>query len=156
VCHVFVLELGALPNLNLATAAEHSDTHGREEIVGSVGVKVDATVKNSRSVSADGRVDKSLTARMVLDEVANIVDDAGDGRQGFSIFPGIGNEVVPVDNGQLLERNAPVEGSTLLVEGLLLLLKPAFLNLVGTELLQVVGQPEEAHYENEPLCGIVL
>ena len=53
--HVLVLELSPLPDLDLAATAQDTDTHGREQVVGGVGVEVDTTVEDGSGVLADGR-----------------------------------------------------------------------------------------------------
>ncbi len=50
---------------------------------------------------------RALPPGVVLDELGHVVDDAGDGHEGLAVL-GLGHEVVPVDHGQLLERDAPV------------------------------------------------
>lgn len=136
--NVLVLGLGALPDLDLAAAAEDTDSHGGEEVVGGVGVVVHAAVEDGGGVLADGRVDESLATGVVGDELADVVDDTGDGDPGLALL-GLGNEVVPADDGEVLEGGAPVERRALLVELLLDLLETALLDLVLGEGLEVVG-----------------
>ena len=116
---------------------------------------VDAAVEDGRRVLADARVDQRLAARVVLDEVADVVDDARDGDERAPVL-GLGHIVVPADDGQLLERGTPVEGGALLVDLLLQLLQAALLDLVGLELLQVVGEAELLPDPDGPLGGVVL
>ncbi len=61
------------------------------------------------------------------------------------------NIVVPFHNWQLVERNTPVELSTALVPASSGVAETAFLNLIGTELLQVVGETELLAGPDEPL-----
>jgi hypothetical protein len=152
---VLVLELGALPDLDLAAAAEDADAHGGEQVVGGVGVQVDAAVEDGGGVLADGRGDEGLAAGVVLDEVGHVVDDAGDGDEGLAVL-GVLDEVVPADDGELLEGRAPVELGALLVELLLHLLDAALLDLVGAELLEVVGETEVLPEGDGPLGRVVL
>lgn len=152
---VLVLGLSTLPDLNLAATADNTNAHGGEKVVGSVGVVVDTTVEDSGSVLADSRVDESLATGVVLDELADIVDDTGDSDPGLAVL-GLGNEVVPADNGEVLEGNTPVKGGTLLVELLLLLLETALLDLVVRELLEVVGETELLPGPDAPLGGVIL
>ena len=121
-----------------------------------VGVVVDTAIENGGGVLTDGGVDESLAAGVVVDEVTNIVDDTGDGGKLLAPLLAVSNEVVPVDNGELLERYTPVEGSTLLVELLLELLDTALLDFVGAELLEVVGEAELLPDPDVPLGGVVL
>lgn len=123
--------------------------------MGSIRVKVDTAVEDSSGVLADSRGDESLATRMLLDEVTNIVNDTSDGDESLSIL-GLGNEVVPGDDGELLERDAPIEGGTLGIELLLHLLETTLLDLVGTESVQVVGKADEAHGLDEELGRVVL
>lgn len=152
---VLVLGLGALPDLNLAAATKNANSHGGEKVVGAVGVVVDTTVEDSSGVLANGRVDEGLATGVVSNELANIVNDASDGNPGLAVL-GLGDKVVPADNGQVLERNTPVKSGTLLVELLLKLLESALLNLVLGECLEVVCEAEELHDRDEPLGGVVL
>jgi len=99
-------------------AAENTDTHRREKIVGSVGVVVHTTVEDGRSVLSDTRGDESLSTRVFLDEVRHVVNDTSDSDESAAVL-GFGLIGVPVDDGKLLERNTPVEGLSLLVELLL-------------------------------------
>lgn len=154
--HVLVLELCALPDLDLAAAAQDADAHGGEDVVGGVGVEVDAAVEDGGGVAADGGADEGLAAGVVLDEVADVVDDAADGGEGLAVLAAVGDEVVPVDDGELLEGDAPVEGGALLVELLLLLLEAALLDLVGAELLEVVGETDHLPEGDVPLGGVVV
>jgi hypothetical protein len=152
---VLVLALGALPDLDLATAAHDTNTHGGQEVVCGVGVVVDAAVEHGGGVLADARADQGTATRVVLDEVGHVVDDAGDGDQGAAVL-GLLLVGVPVDDGQLLERDAPVKGLALLVELLLQLLQAALLDLVLLELLEVVGEAELLPGPDHPLGGVVL
>ena len=56
---------------------------------------------------------------------------------------------------KLLQRNTPVQGCTPAVKPLLLLLKTAFLNLILTELLEVVGETKLFPDPDNPLGGII-
>jgi hypothetical protein len=153
--NILVLELSTLPDLNLATTAEDTNTHGRQQVVGSVGVEIDTTVEDSGSVLSDGGVDEGLATGVVLDEVGNVVDNTGNGNETLSSL-GLGNEVVPVNNGELLKGYTPVECGTLLIKLLLELLDTALLNLVGTELLQLISKTKLLPAPDAPLGRIVL
>lgn len=152
---VLVLKLSTLPDLHLAATTEDTNTHSREEVVGGVGVVVDTTVKDGGGILADGRVDEGTATRVVLDEVGDIVDDTGNSNEALS-FLRLSNEVIPVNNGELVKRNTPVKGSTLLVKLLLKLLDAALLDLVGAELLQLVGKTKLLPQPDGPLGGVVL
>ena len=54
--------IGLLPNLDLYSAADDTNTHCGEEIVCSVGVVIYATIKHSGRVSAKARFDYGFTA----------------------------------------------------------------------------------------------
>lgn len=155
VSDILVLELSTLPDLDLAAATEDTNAHSREKVVGGVGVVVDTTVEDGSGVLADGRRDEGLATGVLLDEGGNVVDDTSDGDEGLAVL-GLGDEVVPVDNGELLKRNTPVEGGTLLVELLLELLDSTLVDLVLSELLEVVGEAESLPDPDGPLGGIVL
>lgn len=152
---VLVLELSALPDLDLATATQNAGTHGGQKVVGGVGVVVDTTVEDRGSVLANGGRDESLATGVILDEVGHIVDDTSNGNEGLAVLALL-NKVVPADNGELLERGTPVESGTLPVELLLHLLNTALLNFVGTELLEVVGEAKVLPDTDGPLGGVVL
>ena len=124
--------------------------------MGGVGVVVDPAVEDGRGVLADGRVDEGPAAGVGVDEVADVVDDARDGGELLAVVAAVGNEVVPGDDGELLERDAPVEGRPLAVELLLQLLDAALLDLVGAELLEVVGEAELLPGPDAPLGRVVL
>src|SRR6185312_13703171 len=108
------------------------DAHGGEEVVGGIGVVVDSTVEHGSGVLADARGDQGAATWVLLDEVGHVVDDTSHGNQGAAV-PGLLLVRVPVDDGQLLQRDTPVEGLTLLIELLLELLQTALLNLVLLE-----------------------
>lgn len=152
---VLVLGLCSLPDLDLASTTEDTDTHSRQQVVCSVGVQVDTAVEDGGSVLADGGRNQSLATGVVLDEVGHIVNDTSNSNESLAIL-GLGNEVIPVDDGQLVQRSTPVEDSTLLVELLLQLLDTTLLDLVGTELLEIVGEAELLPGPDRPLGGVVL
>jgi hypothetical protein len=56
----------------------------------------------------------------------------------------------------LLKRNSPVESSSLLVKLLLELLNTSLFDLVGAELLEVVGKSNLLVNPDEPLGRVVL
>lgn len=116
---------------------------------------VHTTIEDSGGVLADGGGDERLAAGVVLDEVCDVVDDAGHCDQGLAVL-GLGHEVVPSDDGELLKGNAPVKLGTLGIELLLLLLETTLLDLVGAEGVQVVGLSDEAHEVDEHLGRVVL
>lgn len=153
---ITLLGLRALPNLDLAATVEDTVAHGREEVVGGVGVVVDTTVEDSGGVLANGRADESLATGVLLDEVGNVVDDTSNGNEGLAVSLGGLNKVVPADDGELLNGGSPVEGGALLVNLLLELLDAALFNLVGAELLEVVGEANPAPGDNGPLGRVVL
>jgi len=99
--HVLVLKLSPLPDLDLATSTKDTDAHGREQVVGGVGVEVDTTVEDSSGVLANGRRDEGLATGVVLDEVCDVVDDTGDSNESLAILRLL-NKVVPTDDGKLL------------------------------------------------------
>jgi hypothetical protein len=152
---VLVLELSPLPDLDFTTATDDTHTHARQKVVGGVAVEVDTAVEDGCGVLANGRGDKSLATGVFLDEGGDIVDNTGDGDKSLSAL-GISNKVVPRDNGELLERNTPVEGGALGIELLLLLLEAALLDFVGTEGVQVVGLANKTHEVDENLGRVVL
>ena len=116
---------------------------------------VDTTVEDGSGVLANSGRDEGLATRMVLDELADVVDDASNADEGPAVL-GLGDKLVPGEDGQLLEGSAPVEGGALLVELLLHLLETALLDFVLGEGLEVVGKANELHEPDEPLCGVVL
>jgi hypothetical protein len=120
-----------------------------------VGVVVNTTVEHGSGVLANTGVDHGLATRVVLDEISDIVDNTGDGNETASVL-GLLNIVIPFHDGELVERSTPVEFGTLLVELLLKLLDTAFFDLVGAELLQVIGESKLLTGPDGPLGGVVL
>jgi len=152
---VLVLAVGALPDLDLHAATDDTDAHGGEKVVGGVGVVVDTAVEHGGCILAKTRLDHGLSTRVVVDEVGNIVNDTSDGNQATAVLSLV-HVVIPLHDGKLLKRNTPVELGALLVELLLLLLETALLNLVGTELLEVVGETHLFPHPDRPLGRVVL
>ena len=116
---------------------------------------IDTTVENGGCVLSNTGRDESLSTRVVLDEVGNIVDNTSNSDESAAVL-GFGLVIIPVDDRQLLERDTPVKSLSLLVELLLQLLETALLNLVLLELLQVVGESELLPDPDSPLGGVVL
>lgn len=123
--------------------------------MGGVGVVVDAAVEHGGSVLADARVDHRLAAGVVLDEVGDVVDNTGDGNQTTAVL-GLLDVFLPFHDGQLVERDTPVELGAALVDLLLQLLDTALFDLVGAELLEVVGEAELLPDPDGPFGGVVL
>ena len=123
--------------------------------MGRVGVVIDTSVKDSSGILSDARSDESLSTRMILDEVCYIVDNTSDGDESATVL-GFGLICIPVDDGELLEGNAPVESLSLLVELLLKLLETALLNFVLLELLKIVGESELLPHPDGPLGWVIL
>lgn len=115
---LLVLLLGTLPDLNLAPTADDTHPHGGQQVVSGVGVEVDTTVKHGSSVLADTALDEGLATGVLVDEVGDVVNNTGDSDQTAAVL-GLLNVVVPLNDGELLKRNAPVELSALLVDLLL-------------------------------------
>lgn len=155
VSDILVLKLSTFPDLNFAPATEHTDAHGGEQVVGSVGVVVYTSIENRRSVLANGGRDEGLATRVVLDKIGDIVDHTSNSNKTLAIL-GLGDKVVPADDGELLQRGTPVKSGTLLVKLLLQLLNAALLNLVGTELLEIRSEAETLPSEDGPLGRVVL
>jgi hypothetical protein len=153
--NVLVLELGSLPDLNFASTTENTNTHGGQEVVGSIGVVVDTTIEDRGGILADGRRDERLATRVVLDEIGYVVDDTSNGNESLAVL-GLGDEVIPANYRKLFKRSAPVESGTLLIKLLLQLLNTALFDLVGTELLEVRGEAQALPGINGPLGRVVL
>ena len=117
---------------------------------------VHATVEHGSGILANGGVDESLATGVISDEIANIVNDASDSNPGLAIDLGLGDVVVPADNGEVLKRNTPVKSGALLVKLLLELLESALLNLVLGEGFEVVREAKLLHGPDEPLGGVIL
>jgi hypothetical protein len=150
-----VLLLGALPDLNFTATTDDTDAHSGEKVVGSVRVEVDTTIKHGSGILADTALDKGLATGVLVDEVGDIVDNTGDSDETTAVLSLL-NVVVPLDDGQLLKGNTPVELLALLVDLLLQLLNTALLNLVGAELLQVGGKAKLGPQPDGPLGRVVL
>lgn len=106
--HVFILPLGALPDLDFAAAANDADAHGAEEVVGGVGVHVDTAVEHGGGVLADAAADHGASSRVLFDEGADVVDNARDGDEATSVL-GLVLEVVPLHDREGVETDTPVE-----------------------------------------------
>lgn len=152
---LLVLLLGALPDLDLASTADNTHSHGGEEVVGGVGVEVDTAVEHGGGVLADAAADESSATGVLVDEVGHVVYDTSNSDEATAVL-GLLNVVIPLDNGKLVERNTPVELRSLLVELLLELLNTALFDFVGAELLEVGGEAELAPEPDAPLGGVVL
>ena len=120
-----------------------------------VGVVVDTAVEDGGGVLSDARTDEGFSTWVFLDEVCDIMDDTSDGNECTAIL-GFGLIGIPVDDGELFQRDAPVEGLALLVKLLLELLETALFDLVLLELLEVVGESELLPDPDGPLRGIIL
>lgn len=143
VVDVLVFPLSALPDLDFAAATNDTDSHGGEQVVGSVGMGVDAAVEDGRGVLAETALDHGFSTRVLVDEVGHIVNDTGN-RNETATLVDLLDVVVPLNDGKLIERNTPVKLRTLLVELLLKLLNTALFDFVGAELLEVVGEAKLA------------
>lgn len=152
---IFVLPLSTLPDFNLAATSNNTDTHGTEQVVRGVAVHVHASVEHGGSVLANARADHCLSTRVMFDEFGNVVDYTSHGDQTAPVL-GLVDIVVPFHYWQLIKWYTPVELGTLLVEFLLLLLEPSFVDFILLELLQVIGQAELLPDPDGPLGGVVL
>jgi hypothetical protein len=83
------------------------------------------------------------------------VHHAGHDRQRAALAALL-EEVIPVDYGQLLKRDTPVEGRPLGIELLLQLLVATLLDLVGWEGLEVVREAHIFPQKDAPLGRVVL
>ena len=155
ILNVFVLALSTLPDLDFAAAANDTDAHGAEQIVGGVAMHVDTTVEHGGGIFADAGADHGLSSWMVLDEGCHIVYNASNVNEGTTILCLI-LEVFVFHDRESIQWNAPIEPGALHVELLLLLLDTTFLDLVGTELLQVIRKTKLLPDPDRPLGGVVL
>lgn len=142
------------PNLDLAAATNDADAHGREQVVGSVRVEVDATVEDGGTVFADSALDESASTGVGVNEIGHVVDNAADKDKSASL--GLLLELVKLNDGQLLNGDTPVEARSPAVELLLLLLDETLLNGVLRKALQVLGHANLTHDPDEDLGGVVL
>lgn len=114
VLHVLILPLRALPDLDLAAAADDAHPHRTQQIMRGVGVHVHAAVEHGRGVLSDAAADHGFASGVVLDELRDVVDHARDGDEAAPVL-GLVDVVVPLDDGELVEGHAPVEPRALLV-----------------------------------------
>jgi len=121
----------------------------------SVGVIVYTTVEDGGCILSNTRRNECLSTGVVLDEVGYIVDDTSNSNKGTAIL-GLSLIIFPADDRQLLQRNTPVKSLSLLVELLLQLLEPAFLNLILLKLLQVICETKLLPDPDRPLCRVIL
>lgn len=120
-----------------------------------IAVAIYSPVEHGGRVLANSRGYERLPARVLLDKLCYVVDNPGY-RYKPSTACGIGNEIVPLDNRELGERNAPVERGSFLVDFLLKLLDAALFDLVGSELLEVRGQSELFPGPDRPFGRVIL
>ena len=153
--HVLVLPLGPLPDLDLATTTDDTHPHRRKQIVSGIGVHVNAPVEHGRGILANAAADHSFASRVILDELRNIVDDTRDGDETTPIL-GLVDIVIPFNDGELVQRDAPVEPRALLVEFFLLLLYSAFLDFVLLELFKVEGEAHLLPAPDAPFGWVIL
>lgn len=152
---VLLLALCTLPDLDLHTTTDNTNTHCGEKVVCGIAMTVYGSVEHGSSVLANTRVDHGTTTRVLRHELGDIVYNTSHADQSTAILALI-NVVVPLHDGKVLKRNTPVECGTLLVELLLELLNTALLNFVGAELLEIVGETESLPCPDVPLGGVVL
>jgi len=118
-------------------------------------VTIYRSVEHGGSILANTRVDHGTTTRVLRHELGDIVYNTSHANESTAILALV-NVVVPLHNRKVLERYTPVECGALLVKLLLELLNAALLNLVGTELLEIVGETEGLPCPDVPLGGVVL
>lgn len=148
-----------LPHLHFSSTPDHADPHRAQQVVCRVGVKVNAAIENSSGVLPDSRRNERLSAGVLLDKIRDIVDNAGDCDEGpllDAVSLRLSDEIVPLDYRQLVKWHAPVQLGSLLVELLLELLDSPLLDLVLSELLQVIGQADLLPQPDHPLRRVVL
>lgn len=153
--HLLILLLCSLPNFHLTAATDDPNPHRRQQIVRCVGMVVHPAVKHGSGILADTGVDHRFTARVVLDEIRDVMDDTGNGDETAAVLSLV-DVVVPFNDGELLERDAPVELRAALVDFLLQLLNTALFDLVGAELLEVVGETKLLPDPDCPFGRVVL
>src|ERR1700760_4123242 len=110
------LGLGTLPDLNLHTATNDTNTHCAEKVVCGVGVIVHTAIEHTRSVLANTTGNQCLATRVIGNETRNIVNDTGNGNKSTPIFVGLFLEVIPFHHWELFERKAPVKLRTCLIQ----------------------------------------
>jgi hypothetical protein len=152
---VFVLHLGPLPDLNLAATTDNTNTHRREQVVGTIAVEIYTAVEHGGGVLAETTLDERPATGVLADERCDIVNNSSNSDKATAILDLL-NIVVPLDDGELVKRHTPVKLLALLVKLLLELLDTALLDLVGAELLEVAGKTELAPEPDAPFGGIVL
>lgn len=146
--------MGLLPDLDLASTAHNTHTHGRKEVVGSIVMVVDTTVEYSGTILTNSGFDQNTSTRVTVDEISDIVDDTRDDNEVTLL--GSLTELIEFNHRKLVDRNTPVKTVTPSVELLLLLLDDALLNGVLREALQVVSQSDLVAGPDEHLSGVPL
>ena len=116
---------------------------------------VDSTIEHGSGILADTRVDHCTTTGVLAEERGDIVDDTSNADKGTAVFALV-NVIIPLHDGELVKRNAPVEGGSFLVELLLELLDTTLFDFVGAELLEVGGKTELLPDPDVPLSGVIL
>jgi len=96
-------------------------------------VIIDTSVKNRGGILANAGIYERLSARVILDEVRDVVNDTSNSDESTAIL-GFSLILIPVDDWKLLKWNTPVESCSLLVKFLLELLDATFFDLISPEL----------------------
>lgn len=144
-----------LPDLNLATTTDDTNTEVGKEVVSGVRVVVYTTVEHGSSILSDTRLDDCLSSWMIGDKVGNVVNNTSDGNESLSVLSLL-LVFLEAHDWERLQWNTPVELLAGLVDLLLLLLETSLLNFVGSEGLEVVGHSDLLHGPDEPLGWVVL
>ena len=152
---VLVFPLCPLPDLHFTATSENTNTHSGKKVVCSIGVIVDTAVEDGSSVLSDTRRDECLSTWVDLDEVGHVVNNTSNCNESTAVL-GFRLVGIPVNDGELLERNTPVESLSLLVELLLQLLETTLLDFVLLELLEIVGESELLPDPDRPLRRVIL
>lgn len=78
---------------------------------------------------------------MFFDELRHVVYNTGNRNEGLATL-GLGDEIIPVHNRQLTQRNTPVKLGPLLINLLLKLLYTSLFDFVGSEFLEIGRQTD--------------
>ena len=147
--------MSLLPDLNLHTTTNDTNTHGGQKVVGGVGVVVDTTVEHGCGILANTGVDHSLSTWVVLDERGDVMYDTSNADKSAAVL-GLVNVVVPLHDRERIDGGTPIKPAALLVDLLLLLLNATLFDLVAAELLEVGGEAKLLPGPDRPLGWVVL
>lgn len=140
--------------LNLHSTIKNTYSHHSKHVVSSVRVVIDTTKEGSGRIGTDSLLDQVCSSRVILGERRAVVNETVDSDERS--FLGLGLEVFPRDDRELVARLGPLNVGALLLELQQLHGVLSLSDLVVGESLQVRGKTKRRHGPDEPLGRVVL